>query len=78
MATYSKVPIEAYHGLNFRDSYNSYSCVDITLQGRKLRVYNLHLESYQLAGESGGFKQRAAAAFKKLRSGIQKRSEQAE
>jgi endonuclease/exonuclease/phosphatase (EEP) superfamily protein YafD len=69
MSTYSRQPILAYEGQIFSDSQNSYLSVDTTLEGRPVRVFNLHLQSYQL-GKSGG-------RLRKLRTGLNLRAEQA-
>lgn len=69
MSTYSKDPILAYEGQIFSDSQNCYLSVDTTLEGRPVRIYNLHLQSYQL-GKSGG-------RLQKLKTGLDLRAEQA-
>ncbi|MBN9420032.1 MAG: endonuclease/exonuclease/phosphatase family protein [Candidatus Eremiobacteraeota bacterium] len=69
MAIYAKAPLQAHHGLIFPSTYNCFCAADLELGGRMVRIYNLHLESYQLGG--GG-------AFTRLKEGVSMRSEQAE
>jgi len=76
LATYSRHFIGAYTCMRFPDTYNSFCAVDVRLDGRMLRVYNLHLESYGLEREPG--ENLVVASFKRLRSGIRKRSLQAD
>lgn len=70
MAIYARQPLQTHHGLIFPSTYNCFCAADLELGGRMVRVYNLHLESYQLGG--------IRAAFKRLREGVAMRSEQAE
>lgn len=70
MFIYSREPLETHHGLVFPSTFNCYCAADFQLGGRKVRVFNLHLESYALTGTQG--------ALKRLHDGIVARSEQAE
>lgn len=70
MATYARLPLETHHGLIFPSTYNCYCAADFELGGRKVRVFNLHLESYGLGGPEG--------PLRRLHDGILARSEQAE
>lgn len=70
MAIYSRSNLVTHHGLIFPSTFNCYCAADFELGGRMVRVYNLHLQSYQLG--------RGRDAFARLRNGIQMRSEQAE
>lgn len=70
MAIYGREPLDDHHGVIFPSTYNCFCAADMKLGGRMVRVYNLHLQSYQLGGVRG--------AFKHLREGVAKRSEQAE
>jgi endonuclease/exonuclease/phosphatase family metal-dependent hydrolase len=77
VGTYGRYPIHSYEWMMFPDTYNSYSAVDVNLDGRMLRVYNLHLQSYQFAREKT-LHQTAATTYRRLREGLRKRSQQAE
>ncbi|MBT9583792.1 endonuclease/exonuclease/phosphatase family protein [bacterium] len=77
LASYSRTPISAYHGMVFPDTFNSYCAIDVSLAGRMVRVYNLHLESYQF-GREKTLRKTAQVAYQKLRNGLKKRSDQAE
>lgn len=72
MSTYSAAPIGHYEGAFFPDSQNSYCWIDTLLGGRRVRVFNLHLQSYDMPpGVRPGF-------VGKLRHGLTRRAEQAE
>lgn len=70
MSSYSRDPIPRYQGQIFTDSQNSYLWIDTRLGGRPVRVYNLHLQSYQL-----GLKNRSLSKF---RSDLGQRMSQAD
>jgi len=70
MAIYCRPNMVNHHGLIFPSTFNCYCAADFELGGRMVRVYNLHLQSYQLG--------RGGEVFSRLSKGIQLRSEQAE
>ncbi len=72
MASYSRWPIQNYQVESFPDSPNSYCTMDTEWRGQMVRVYNLHLQSYQF-DRSQGF-----ANLARLRKGLQMRATQAE
>jgi endonuclease/exonuclease/phosphatase family metal-dependent hydrolase len=73
LATYSRYPIRGYQAEYFPDSENSFSWVDVLVNGRTLRVFNLHLESYAL-----GFAKTVPDALGRLKHGLQRRAQQAD
>ena len=53
MASYSRWPIGSYEAETFSDGGNALCWVDLEFRGRKLRCYNLHLQSYQFSRKLG-------------------------
>lgn len=45
LAIYSRFPLENQRAENFENSYNGYQRVDLTIDGQKIRVFNLHLQT---------------------------------
>lgn len=75
--TYSRQPISEYRGAFFPDSDNSFCYVDTTLDNKPVRVFNLHLQSYQFgAAIAGPRRSLPARAARRLRNGLQMRSQQ--
>ena len=77
VGTYSRTPISSYRWMMFPDTFNSYSWVDVKLEGRPLRIYNLHLESYKLHREKTWAKT-GVVVVGRLREGLRKRALQAQ
>lgn len=75
MACYSRTRFLSYHGQVFPDTYNCYCAVDVPVGGRVVRVYNLHLESYQF-GREPTLKQTVQKGFRRFRDCLWRRSEQ--
>lgn len=48
LAIYARFPIEADHSMNFENNSNGFMYVDLKIDDRLLRVYNLHLQSNQV------------------------------
>lgn len=77
--TYSREPIAGYRGASFPESYNSFCYVDTLLGGRPVRVFNVHLQSYQFGSAVPGPRRSLPLrVLRRLRSGLRMRSEQAD
>ncbi len=70
MGIHAHTPLLRHHGTIFPSTWNCYCAADLELDGRLVRIFNLHLESYGLGGPGG--------ILSRLHDGIQLRSEQAE
>jgi endonuclease/exonuclease/phosphatase family metal-dependent hydrolase len=74
---YSRFPILAEHTERFAESSNAFTYVDLQLPNRRLRVYNLHLQSYGITvdkGERSGFWE----VLHHLHAGLRRRALQAQ
>lgn len=92
LAIYARFPLSNGRTINFEGSYNGAICADALIDGRAVRLYNLHLQSIKLGAdaehiiESSDLKRREAAATKqkysrvggKLRQAFRLRQQQAE
>ncbi len=90
LATFSKYPIIAKKPLTFKNTTNFSIQTDISINGKKIRVFNNHLESIRLKRENYNFidslefksdKERrkgAYAIFQKLNTAFAHRASQAE
>jgi endonuclease/exonuclease/phosphatase (EEP) superfamily protein YafD len=77
--TYSHEPISAYRGASFPESDNSFCYSDTILGGRPVRVFNVHLQSYQFGSALPGPRRSLPRrVLRRLRTGLQMRSEQAD
>lgn len=65
---YANAPLEHGDDVAFAEAYNGYASVDLLVQGKPLRVINLHLQSYALMDWRLG--------PERMRAGLQARSAQ--
>lgn len=78
MAVFSKYPIVNKGYINFIDSHNGAMYVDLNVNDKKIRIYNLHLESFQINSFSQVYsKYRLLKIIKSINKAEQKRREQA-
>ena len=73
LTTYSRYPIVDWQAYWYPNSDNSYLRVDLNVHGKRIRVFNVHLQSYALA-ETRTPRQLAS----KFKWGLKDRAEQAE
>jgi endonuclease/exonuclease/phosphatase family metal-dependent hydrolase len=92
LAIYSRYPLENGETINFEDSHNGAICADAFIDGKKTRIYNLHLQSIKLGNDaehilessdlskskSAQTKQKYSRVSRKLRHAFAMRSEQAQ
>ncbi|MEP0132147.1 MAG: endonuclease/exonuclease/phosphatase family protein [Eudoraea sp.] len=75
-AILSKYPIVANGTLEFPDTANNAIYADIEYKGDTIRIYNLHLQSYQIRPSSVRNVRRAVSSFNKMRRTFVKQEEQ--
>ena len=63
LAIYSKFPILDQGYIDFEASSNSGAFVDVSFRNKRLRVYNLHLESFRIDAEDSLFSNPNSAAL---------------
>lgn len=79
LAIYSKYPIIKGGLVNFPESPNNGSFVDVLYRNDTLRVYNLHLESLRIIPDKDALaKEQSAKLFKRVAHSFKKQQEQAE
>lgn len=71
--TFSRLPFLGWQGVRFEGTANGFSWVDLVWQERPLRLFNLHLQSYALAGA-----RQPEAVLSHLRRGLEMRYQQVE
>ncbi|MGB5226781.1 MAG: endonuclease/exonuclease/phosphatase family protein, partial [Eudoraea sp.] len=75
-AIFSKYPIVGNGSLEFPDTANNALYADIKYKGDTIRIYNLHLQSYQIIPSRVRNVKRALRAYNKMRKTFLKQEEQ--
>jgi endonuclease/exonuclease/phosphatase family metal-dependent hydrolase len=92
LAIYSRYPLQNGETINFEGSHNGAICADAFIDGKKTRIYNLHLQSIKLGSDADKIletndlkqsqasetKQKYSRVSRKLRHAFAMRSEQAQ